>query len=122
MDVDGAGGLVGGARLRSSASGLMNGLSTVDFLLRMRRLNVTLSADGDALHCSAPTGVITADLHDELALRKAEILSFIKSTSLATRQQPPAIARIPRDAGVAAFLRAEPFVVARLSGTWHRHV
>ena len=75
----------------------MNGLSTVEFLLQLRGLNVTLSADGDRLRCSAPRGVMTPDLHNELAARKAEILRFLKEASLATRPQPPAIARIPRD-------------------------
>src|SRR5208283_4086935 len=75
----------------------MNGLPTVEFLLQMDRLNVTLSADGDRLRCSAPSGVITPDLQNELAARKAEILRFLKEASLASRPQPPAIERIPRD-------------------------
>jgi hypothetical protein len=33
------------------------------------------------LRCSAPTGVMTPDLHNELAARKEELLSFLKSTS-----------------------------------------
>ena len=75
----------------------MTGLSTVEFLLQLRRLNVTLSADGDRLRCSAPTGVMTPDLHNELAARKVELLSFLKGTSQATRPQPPTVARVPRD-------------------------
>jgi aspartate racemase len=75
----------------------LNGLSTVEFLLQLRSLNVTLSAAGDRLRCSAPTGVLTADLQNELAARKMELLSFLKSASLATRSQPPTIVRVTRD-------------------------
>jgi hypothetical protein len=70
----------------------MNGLSTVESLLQLRSLNVTLSAAGDRLRCSAPRGVMTADLQEQLATRKTGILEFLKGDCLATRPQPLAIA------------------------------
>jgi len=75
----------------------MNGLPTVELISRLRSLNVTLSADGDRLRCKVPRGVMTPDLHQELAARKAELLSFIQGSALTTCRQPPAIPRIPRD-------------------------
>lgn len=75
----------------------MNAQSPLEFLSYLRNLNVKLSAEGDRLRYSAPTGVMTSDLLDELAARKTEILQFLKDACLATRPQPLAIKRIPRD-------------------------
>ena len=75
----------------------MNELPTVELVLRLRSLNITLSANGDRLRCSAPTGVMTPDLHHELAARKGELLSFLHGTALAAREHAPVVARIPRD-------------------------
>jgi hypothetical protein len=70
----------------------MNGASTVEFLLQLRSLNVTLSADGDRLCCRAPTGVMIPDPHNELAAGRVDLLSFLKGTSVASRLQRPTIA------------------------------
>ena len=75
----------------------MNGLSTVEFLSYLRSLNVRVSADRDRLRLTAPTGVLTPDLHNELNARKVEIVYFLKEASLTTSPQPPAIERVPRD-------------------------
>jgi aspartate racemase len=75
----------------------MNGLSTVEFLLRLRSLNVTLSAAGDRLRCRAPRGAMTPDLQKELVARKTEILEFLKEARLTTGPQPPRMKRIARD-------------------------
>ena len=78
----------------------MNGLSTVEFLRQLRKLNVTLSAAGDRLRCSAPPGVITPDLQSELAARKTEILEFLSDATRATQPLLPPIARTARNGGL----------------------
>ena len=45
-----------------------------EFLLHLSSLDVKLWADGEQLHCDAPTGVLTPVLHNELAARKTDIL------------------------------------------------
>lgn len=74
----------------------MKRLPIIEFILHVRSLNVSLSADGDKLHYSAPPEVMTSELLDELAARKAEILSFLRDATLANRPQPPVIKRLPR--------------------------
>jgi len=75
----------------------MNSRSTLEFLSYLRNLNVKLSADGDRLRYSAPSGVMTSDLLDELAARKTGILEFITNACLASRPQAPTMKRIHRD-------------------------
>ena len=77
----------------------MNGLSTVEFLLHLRSLNVELSTDGERLRYSAPRGVVTSALQVELAARKPEILRFLKEAHL-TIKQHSTISPIPRDGGL----------------------
>jgi nonribosomal peptide synthetase protein BlmVII len=60
----------------------MNGLSTVEFLLQSRSLNVALAADGDRLRCPAPRGAITPDLQEESVARKTEVLPPALSSCL----------------------------------------
>lgn len=48
------------------------------FLAELRTLDVRLSADGEALRCSAPAGALTPALQAELSRRKAEILALLR--------------------------------------------
>jgi amino acid adenylation domain-containing protein len=54
--------------------------SLVEFLSRLRVLDVTLSLSGDRLICKAPKNTLTDELKRELAERKAEILEFLRSS------------------------------------------
>lgn len=75
----------------------MNRSSTLELLSELRRLNVKLTAEGDRLRYTAPSGVMTAELRAELAARKKDLLDFLKEASLNTRPQPRAITPISRD-------------------------
>ncbi len=54
--------------------------SIVELLGYLRLKNASLSLDGDALKCSAPQGVLTKDLREELAVRKQEIVAFLQAS------------------------------------------
>jgi amino acid adenylation domain-containing protein len=56
-------------------------LTTAQFVAHLRSLGIKLSIDdGDLLRCRAPKGSLTAELRDELAERKAELLAWLHST------------------------------------------
>ena len=73
--------------------------SIIELLGQLRSLNVGLSLDGDALKCSAPQGVLTAELRKELGESKAEIIAFLQ----ASRQ-----ARVVGDSGIPRIDRSGP--------------
>ena len=73
--------------------------SIIELLGQLRSLNVGLSLDGDALKCSAPQGVLTAELRQELGARKPEIIAFLQ----ASRQ-----ARVVGDSGIPRIDRSGP--------------
>jgi amino acid adenylation domain-containing protein len=50
----------------------------VQFLSDLRSLGVILSLDGERLICNAPKGAVTAQIRQELANRKQEILAFLR--------------------------------------------
>jgi amino acid adenylation domain-containing protein len=50
----------------------------VQFLSDLRSLGVMLSLDGERLICNSPKGAITAQIRQELADRKQEILAFLR--------------------------------------------
>jgi len=52
-----------------------------EFLTRLARMDVTLRADGGKLRCSGPDHVMTAELRDELAARKPELLAFLEEVT-----------------------------------------
>src|SRR5665213_3273868 len=75
----------------------MTGLSTVEFLSYLRRLNVKLSVDRDQLRLTAPTGVLTPDVHQELNVRKAELAQFLRAASVKPSPQLSVIERVSRN-------------------------
>jgi len=75
----------------------MTRMSTVEFLSYLRSLDVNVSVDGDRFRINAPAGVVTPEIHKELADRKSEILHFLKEAAQASHLQPPPIKRVPRD-------------------------
>ncbi len=70
--------------------------SIVELLGDLRSKNVALSLDGDALKCSAPQGVLTKELREELTARKPEIIVFLRASREASRAGDPGIPRIDR--------------------------
>ncbi len=68
--------------------------STIELLTYLRDRNVEISADHDRLRFKAPAGAVDSELREELVLRKAEILDFLRQASAATLAP---IGRIPRD-------------------------
>jgi natural product biosynthesis luciferase-like monooxygenase protein len=66
------------------------------FLKKLRERNIRVSADGEKLRCSAPTGALTEDLREELKRRKPEILEFLNSTGAMARQQRAIVPLQPR--------------------------
>jgi amino acid adenylation domain-containing protein len=62
--------------------------STLNLVSRLRRLNVKLFTVDGQLRCSAPAGVLTPALRDELAARKSEVLSFLGTASLSSLSDP----------------------------------
>jgi amino acid adenylation domain-containing protein len=70
--------------------------STVEFLGHLRAQSVALTLDGDALKCSAPPGVLTAELREELGRRKPEIVAFLRASQQARQGGQPAVSQIER--------------------------
>lgn len=66
-------------------------MTTVEFLSKLRNLGVELHADGEQLRLSAPQGVLTPSLQEELKARKNEILAFLKQLNVGD----PAESNIP---------------------------
>jgi amino acid adenylation domain-containing protein len=53
-------------------------MTAADLVAHLRGLDVRLQADGERLRCSAPKGVLTDDLREQLSTRKAEILAWLR--------------------------------------------
>ncbi len=52
-------------------------MTTAEFIAHLRTLDIRVSVDGERLRCSAPKGMLTDGLREELAARKAEILAWL---------------------------------------------
>ena len=63
-------------------------MSLAGWLAELQRRDVHLWAEGDRLRCSAPSGLLTADLREALQERKHEILQFLRTASLDARLPP----------------------------------
>jgi amino acid adenylation domain-containing protein len=72
-------------------------MNALEFLSYLRSLEIKISTDGDRLRLSAPKGVLTPTLREQLAERKAEILTFLHNANLATDSMLSAIQPVPRD-------------------------
>ncbi len=70
--------------------------SIVELLSQLRSSNVALSLDGEALKCSAPQGVLTKELREELSARKPEIIAFLRASREVPRGGEQGIPRIDR--------------------------
>jgi amino acid adenylation domain-containing protein len=64
---------------------------TIDELVaQVRALDVRLFVDGERLRCSAPRGVLTDSLREELSSRKTEILSWLRAHDNGASADQPA--------------------------------
>jgi amino acid adenylation domain-containing protein len=70
--------------------------SIVELLSDLRSKSVALTLEDDALKCSAPKGVLTKELREELAARKPEIISFLRTSHDPWREERSVIPRIDR--------------------------
>jgi hypothetical protein len=70
-------------------------MTTVEFLARLHARDVRLWVDGDNLRCRAPKGALTAELRDQLAERKGEILALLQGHDSVKRSVVP-VNRVPR--------------------------
>ena len=59
-------------------------MTTQEFLVELRQLDVDLWLEGDRIRCSAPPDVLTAERRAELARRKLEIEALLKAARAAT--------------------------------------
>ncbi|HEY0174538.1 MAG TPA: amino acid adenylation domain-containing protein [Pyrinomonadaceae bacterium] len=74
-------------------------MSTIEFLSRLRAVGVGLRADGERLRYTAAEGALTPELREELAARKAEVMSFLReaqSSSSASASDAQRVRPAPR--------------------------
>jgi thioesterase domain-containing protein len=57
------------------------------FLSELRGRDIEIRAEGDHLRCSAPAGVLTRELHDQIRQRKGDIVEFLRAAEALARQQ-----------------------------------
>src|SRR5438093_74778 len=72
-------------------------MTSSEFFAYLRSLDVQLWMDGDRLRCSAPRGVLTAELNEELKRRKEEIVASLRAAQQATQSRFVPIAPVARD-------------------------
>ena len=91
-------------------------MTSLELLSYLRSRDVTLWVEGDRLRYSAPSGVITPDLRDELGKHKDELLAFLPKTDSTNGFTRPPIRPIPRQAEyLASFSQWRLWFVDRLS-------
>ncbi|HVR99922.1 MAG TPA: amino acid adenylation domain-containing protein [Thermoanaerobaculia bacterium] len=79
------------ARLAATAAVTEPGrMTTVQFLSRLRELEIKVWAEGEKLRFTAPQGALTPELKAELADRKQEVLAFLRQGQAAGRAAGPA--------------------------------
>ena len=67
-------------------------MSASVFLAQLRAMGVRLHPNGDQIRCSAPTGVLTSALKEQISVRKEELVALLETLS----SPPPPISSIPR--------------------------
>ena len=72
-------------------------------LAELRRRDVRLWADGDRLRCTAPAGVLTPELRNQIQQRKTEILELLRSAETLAQQQRAIVPLQPHGTRVPVF-------------------
>ena len=62
-------------------------MSVPALLEELRSRDIQIWADGDQLRCTAPTGVLTPELREQLRQRKTDIVEFLRSAQTLARQE-----------------------------------
>jgi thioesterase domain-containing protein len=57
------------------------------FLQELQSRDIRVWADGDQLRCTAPAGVLTPELREQLRERKTDIVEFLRSAQTLARQE-----------------------------------
>lgn len=78
-------------------------MSVAAFLLELRGRDIQIWPEGDQLRCRAPAGALTAELREQLAQRKPDILAFLRSADAAARQPRAIVPLQPRGGRVPVF-------------------
>ncbi|MGB7922670.1 MAG: condensation domain-containing protein [Pyrinomonadaceae bacterium] len=74
----------------------MSASSLHNLLARLRSLDVKIWLEGERLRYSAPVGVMGAELREQLAGRKAEIIEFLRGAAQIARPSPPPVVAVDR--------------------------
>ena len=72
-------------------------MRTADFLSHLRTLDIDIRAEGGQLQVSAPRKALTAELREQLASRKPEILDFLNDSNQLPQSDFATIEPVPRD-------------------------
>lgn len=79
---------------------MLRDLTTADFLLRLRQLDIEVDLAGERLKVNAPKGAITGEILDELKRRKDDLVAFLAEAGAATRSTAPPLERIDRSSPI----------------------
>jgi aspartate racemase len=71
-------------------------VTSAEFLAGLRRLGIEVRADGTSVRCSAPEGVLTASLQEQISTRRAEILALLQEESAAPSREQLTLRPLPR--------------------------
>ena len=85
-------------------------MSTVQFIGHLHRQQIELWADGDRLRFSAPEGVLTQVLRDELVKRKPEVLQLLHATTATAGAGTPPLVPVPRSGPLPLSAAQERFL------------
>jgi len=66
------------------------------FLQELRSRDIRVWTDGDELRCTAPAGVLTPELREQLRERKTDIVEFLRSAQTLARQERAIVPLQPR--------------------------
>ena len=78
-------------------------MSVPALLEELRSRDIRIWADGDQLRCTAPSGVLTPELREQLRERKPEIVAFLRSAATIARQERAIVPLQPRGSRVPIF-------------------
>ncbi|MCL6591115.1 MAG: amino acid adenylation domain-containing protein [Firmicutes bacterium] len=63
-------------------------MSVVNFLSKLRELNIRVWIENNSLHYKAPQGIMTTELLDELKARRMELINFLKQVNAYSAIEP----------------------------------